>query len=50
VRFTDISSNLIASSVAAGLLSDHRVLICDRDRKWSREVRRELDDPVCTSR
>jgi transposase InsO family protein len=27
-----------------GLLSDHRVLICDRDRKWSREVRRELDD------
>lgn len=27
-----------------GLLRDHRVLICDRDRKWSREVRRELDD------
>ena len=27
-----------------GLLSDHRALICDRDRKWSREVRRELDD------
>jgi HTH-like domain len=27
-----------------GLLSGHRVLICDRDRKWSREVRRELDD------
>jgi putative transposase len=27
-----------------GLLSDHRVLICDRDRKWSREVRRELAD------
>jgi putative transposase len=23
-----------------GLLRDHRVLICDRDRKWSREVRR----------
>ena len=29
---------------AVGLLRDHRVLICDRDRKWSREVRRELDD------
>jgi putative transposase len=27
-----------------GLLSDHRVLICDRDRKWSREVGRELGD------
>ena len=27
-----------------GLLSDHRVLICDRDRKWSRKVRREFDD------
>jgi hypothetical protein len=27
-----------------GLLSDHRVLICDRDPKWSREVRRELGD------
>ena len=29
-------------SAADGLLSDHRVLICDRDRKWSRDVRREL--------
>ena len=27
-----------------GLLRDHRMLICDRDRKWSREVRRELGD------
>jgi len=27
-----------------GLLSDHRVLICDRDRKWSREVRPLLGD------
>ena len=27
-----------------GLLSDHRVLICDRDRKWSRDVRRLLGD------
>ena len=27
-----------------GLLSEHRVLICDRDRKWSREVRRLLGD------
>ena len=27
-----------------GQLSDHRVLICDRDGKWSREVRRLLDD------
>ena len=25
-----------------GLLSDHRVLICDRDRKWSRGVPRLL--------
>jgi len=27
-----------------GVLRDHRVLICDRDRKWSREVRRLLGD------
>ena len=27
-----------------GLLSDHRVLICDRDRKWSGDVRRLLGD------
>ena len=27
-----------------GLLRDHRVLICDRDRKWSRDVRRLLGD------
>ena len=27
-----------------GLLSDHRVLICDRDRKWSRDVRQLLGD------
>ena len=27
-----------------GLLVRHRVLICDRDRKWSREVRRRLAD------
>ena len=27
-----------------GLLSHHRVLICDRDRKWSRDVRRLLGD------
>ena len=27
-----------------GLLRHHRVLICDRDRKWSREVRRLLGD------
>ncbi len=27
-----------------GLLGDHRVLICDRDRKWSGDVRRLLDD------
>ena len=33
-----------------GLLIDHRVLICDRDRKWSRDVRWELDDAACTSR
>ena len=27
-----------------GLLSDHRVLICDRDRKWSGDVRQLLGD------
>ena len=27
-----------------GLLHSHRVLICDRDRKWSRDVRRLLGD------
>ena len=27
-----------------GLLNAHRVLICDRDRKWSEDVRRLLDD------
>jgi len=27
-----------------GLLSDHRVLICDRDRKWSRDVQRLLGE------
>ena len=27
-----------------GLLSDHRVLICDRDRKWSPDVRRLLGE------
>ena len=27
-----------------GLLRNHRVLICDRDRKWSGEVRRLLTD------
>jgi transposase InsO family protein len=27
-----------------GLLSNHRVLICDRDRKWSGDVRRLLGD------
>lgn len=27
-----------------GLLRDHHILICDRDRKWGRDVRRELGD------
>ena len=27
-----------------GLLGDHRILICDRDRKWSGDVRRLLGD------
>ena len=27
-----------------GLLSAHRVLICDRDHKWSRDVRQVLED------
>ena len=32
-----------------GLLSDLRVLICDRDRKWSRDVRRLLGETGCRS-
>ena len=28
----------------AGLLHAHTVLICDRDRKWSADVRRRLGD------
>jgi len=31
-------------TAADGLLSDHRVLICDRDRKWSRDVQRLLGE------
>jgi putative transposase len=27
-----------------GVLRDHRVLICDRDRKWGRDVRRLFED------
>ena len=27
-----------------GLLSAHRVLICDRDHKWSGDVRQMLED------
>jgi hypothetical protein len=27
-----------------GVLNGHRILICDRDRKWSRAVRRQLGD------
>jgi transposase InsO family protein len=36
-----VSRTLTASD---GLLSAHRVLICDRDRKWSRDVRQLLGD------
>ena len=32
-----------------GLLRDHRVLICDRDRKWSGEVRRLLNEAAFES-
>ena len=32
------------TAVEDGLLRDHRVLICDRDRKWSAEVRRPLNE------
>jgi transposase InsO family protein len=32
------------TAVENGLLRDHRVLICDRDRKWSAEVQRLLND------
>jgi hypothetical protein len=28
----------------AGLLRHHRLLICDRDRKWSQDVQRILSD------
>src|SRR5205823_6073436 len=37
-----IGRSLTAGDV--GLLRDHRVLICDRDRKWSGEVRGLLHD------
>ena len=32
------------SAADEGFLRDHNVLICDRDRKWSHEVRRLLGD------
>jgi transposase InsO family protein len=32
----------MASAADEGFLRDHAVLICDRDRKWSRDVRRRL--------
>jgi putative transposase len=31
-------------TVTDGLLSNHHVLICDRDSKWSRDVRRLLGE------
>ena len=37
-----VGRTLTAADV--GLLRDHRLLICDRDRKWSREVRRLLNE------
>jgi putative transposase len=37
-----VGRTLTAAEV--GLLRDHRVLICDRDQKWSREVRRLLNE------
>ena len=37
-----VSRTLTAAD--AGLLRRHRVLICDRDRKWSQDVRRLLGD------
>jgi putative transposase len=32
------------TAVEDGLLRDHRVLICDRDRKWNAEVRRLMNE------
>jgi len=49
---TDLFMRQIRRALTAsddGLLRDHRVLICDRDRKWSWDVRRELWMPACTS-
>ena len=37
-----VSRTLTAAD--SGPLRDHRILICDRDRKWSRDVRRLLGD------
>ena len=37
-----VSRTLTAAD--AGMLRHHRVLICDRDRKWSQDVRRLLGD------
>jgi hypothetical protein len=42
-----VGRTLTAAEV--GSLRGHCVLICDRDRKWSREVRRLLDQAGSTS-
>jgi hypothetical protein len=34
----------LATAADDGVLIGHRVLICDRDRKWSRAVRQWLGD------
>ena len=34
----------LATAADDGVLVDHRALICDRDRKWSRAVRQQLGD------
>ena len=34
----------LATAADDGVLIGHRVLICDRDRKWSRAVRQRFGD------
>jgi hypothetical protein len=43
-----VSRTLTAADT--GLLRDHTVLICDRDRKWSEHVRRRLGEVATTGR
>jgi hypothetical protein len=40
----------LATAAEDGVLIGHRVLICDRDRKWSGVVRQRLATPAFSPR